>query len=512
MQLSKRTILLLLCLLVLLNIVIRIPSYPHESGGDSFIIHVLANSVSENGYAKWWINSLSIFGLYPYSISSAVLFALSGISQSTGLEMELAIWLFSLIIGLFSVFAAYILAGLIKDDTVFKFLVAFSYSLAPGILKFTTWNMSIRGPFMVLLPLFVYLLLKSRRFAIRCGILALIIFILLGATHHLIYFTLPIILSFIAVSLLYNKIKITSNFVNIAFIIGFIGMFALPFFTGMFIEYSRYEQLHHVLDSNVRYTGFLLLFTLTGFIYLFLKTGKSFGEWLLSFSLLCFAPLMWIKIYAFWFTTLFSCLLAGISLTNTTNIIKIKDKRKIVSAILIISLLLAVSFSGFYQHWRTGRATTVGYMDETSHTGALWIRDNIDKNKRMVGNDNWGSRQMFAISEVPTLVDFADVAMFVYGFEVLNPSLIIKNSPFSTSYYMDNPYVLGLFTRVGTVRNFLQNADVDSMGGKSIVSRFNLSYAIEDQNLGKNVFIQSLYKKKNSIYNNGKIQIWALDE
>ncbi|RJS83204.1 hypothetical protein CW713_04200 [Methanophagales archaeon] len=513
MKFSKRTKFLFLCLLVLLNVIIRIPSFPHESGCDSFMIHILANSVSENGYAKWWINPLSIFGLYPYSECSAVPFALSGINQCTGLEMEFVLWLFSVIMGLFSAFAAYILAGRIKDNDVFIFLVAFSYSLAPGILAFTTWNLSMRGPFMALLPLFIYVLLKSRIFLFRCCILTLIIFILLGSIHHLIYFTLPIILSFVVVSLLYNKIKITTNSVNIAFVIGFIGMFALPFFTGMLIEHSRYNQLHEMLENNVRYTGFLLLFTLGGFVYLSLKSEKSFGEWLLLAFLLCFAPLMWIRIYAFWFTTLFSCLLIGASLTNATNIIKINEKRKIASVILIISLLLAVSFSGFYQHWRThiGKATAgEWYMDEEMYAGALWIRDNIDKNKRMVGNDDLGAKRMSAISEVPTLVDAADTVMFVYGFADINNTPIVKNSPLSTSFYMDNPYVISRnFTRVGYFRNSLQHIDVDR--GKSIISRFNLSYAIENQNIGKNEFIQSLYMKKNSIYDNGKFRVWSLE-
>jgi len=41
-----------------------------------------------------------------------------------GLEMEFGI-------GLFAAFAAYLLAGLIKDNAVFKCLVAFGYSFAP---------------------------------------------------------------------------------------------------------------------------------------------------------------------------------------------------------------------------------------------------------------------------------------------------------------------------------------------------------------------------------------------
>jgi len=161
MKFSKNIKYLFIIMLILLNIVIRIPSIPHESGCDSFIVHIEANSISEYGYAKWWVNPLSIFGLYPYSECSAVPFALSCINQCTGLDMEFVIWMFSLIMGLISAFGAYILASLIiKDNDIFKFLVAFSYSLAPGILKFTTWNLSMRGPFMALLPLFLYLLLN----------------------------------------------------------------------------------------------------------------------------------------------------------------------------------------------------------------------------------------------------------------------------------------------------------------------------------------------------------------
>lgn len=44
-------------------------------------------------------------------------------------------------------------------------------------------------------------------------------------------------------------------------------------------------------------------------------------------------------------------MLAGITLTN---ILKApKQKKTLAISIIIISLLLAVSFSGFYQHWRT---------------------------------------------------------------------------------------------------------------------------------------------------------------
>ena len=164
MKFSKRSKYLLFGLLVALNIIIRIPSVPHECTDDSYAIHTLANSISLFGEARWWLHPLSIGGFYPYSYASSVPFLLSGISQCTGMDMEWTIWLFSLVGGVFSMFAAYLMAGAIKDNDLFKFLVAFAYSLSPGILLHSTFNASTRGLFTMLLPLFIYLLLKTRNY------------------------------------------------------------------------------------------------------------------------------------------------------------------------------------------------------------------------------------------------------------------------------------------------------------------------------------------------------------
>ena len=178
MNFSKRNKYVLIGLLIILNIIIRIPSVSHEIGIDSFTIHVLANSVSAFGEAKWWVHPLSIGGFYPCSYASAVPFILSGIAQCTDIDMEKVIWIFCLIIGLLSAAIAYIMAGQIKNDDSFKFLISFSYSLSPALLVFT-WDASTRGLFIVLFPLFVYLLLKIRTCILKCSMLGFILFILL---------------------------------------------------------------------------------------------------------------------------------------------------------------------------------------------------------------------------------------------------------------------------------------------------------------------------------------------
>jgi len=72
MKISKKTSYGLIAFLVLLNVALRYPTTSHEVGVDSFVIHGLANSISENGYAKWVVHPLSIFGFYPYSYPSGV--------------------------------------------------------------------------------------------------------------------------------------------------------------------------------------------------------------------------------------------------------------------------------------------------------------------------------------------------------------------------------------------------------------------------------------------------------
>jgi len=514
MEFSKFFKYLLTGLLIFLNFVIRIPSIPHEKGVDSFGIHILAGSISIFGYAKWWVNSLSIFGLYPYSYASSVPFILSGISQCTGVNMEQIIWMYGVIIGLLSIFTAYMLAKAIWNNDIFKFLTAFLFSLSPGILTFSTWDATTRGLFMVLLPLFICLLLKTRT-SIKYGILTFILFILLMATHHYFYFLILIILSLIVITIFdrlrsHIKFVIPYNAINLALIFGFLGAFLVPFFTGIFIEWSRYDELYMMFRRNMRYSGIPLFFAISGLTYLSLKYNKKLEEWFLLLALLFLTVFLYVQTYIHYIIIIFICILSGVALTNIAKMARMK---KYMSITIIIILLLSIGFSAFYQHWRThiGGAYGEWYLDEEGHAGALWIRDNIDMNKRLVGNNNLLSKRIFAISGVPVLLKDIASTWLIYEFTKIEDTPIVSNSPLSTSFYFNNPYVIAKsFHTAGWYRNSLQNQEVNSKGGKSIIQRFNLSYVIEDEYYGKNRFIQSLYIK-DSIYDNGKVRIWCLD-
>jgi len=508
--------------LLALTIILRYPATPHEIGWDTFSIHALANSISEFGWARWWVHPLSIGGFYPGSYASSVPFLVSGISQCTGIDTEWTIWLFCTLIGIFTVFFAYILAGAIKDNDLFKFLVAFGYSVAPGLLALTTWGLSSRGLFIVLLPLFIYLLLKTHN-SLKYLPFAIILFMVLALTHHLFYFTILSLLSYIVVVIFYKlkghiKIKIP-DFASSTFLFGiFIIILSIPFFTRIFISETgtRYYWYTLTLGTHVRMVGILLLFAISGFIYILLKHDKTFVEWFLLLFLIFLTPFIPILRYTKYFDIILATLFVGIGLENVA---KVYNRRaKYVFTIIVIVMLLSVSFSGFYQHYHTnivGRPTyNERYMEESTYVGALWIKNNIDKDKVMVDNNGYDlliGRRIFAISEVLTLTGDS-VTDLTYGLTNITEINITKNSPLTKEFYMDNPYVRTPMTPyTGFYRSMLNSVEFDSRWGKLIISKFNLSVVIENEDIGDNVFTRSVHREKNNVYANGKISLWLLD-
>lgn len=535
MKFTKRIQIMLLVSLIALNIILRMPTTPHEIGIDSFEIHVLANSVSAFGEAKWWAHPLSIAGFYPLSYASAVPFVLSGISQSTGMPMERTIMLFSMFIGLFSAFSAYLLAGVLWDNDFFKFLVALTFSTSQGILTFSTWTATTRGFFIVVLPLFIYLLLKNRTSLSKYSAIAVILFALLIVTHNLIYFVFPIILSYFIVVVFYklgkyiNTLIIPESFVNIALLASFLVMFAMPFFThtlwivnpetvGAGVS-SRYMVLFSMIETYVRYIGVLIIFSVSGYVYILLKRNKRFEEWVLLLTLVCLAPFLYVSTYMKWFILIFAFLLIGIGLTNVASVASAerqmkphmtgKKRKTYIASFIVLLLILSVCFSGFYQfiHFSIEPPSYGRHMGESTYISGSWIRDNINKN--LFYNDHLVALRSFAISGVPTV--FGGAVGQAYSFEKIEDLDITENSPLSTEYYEHGPYIKTWGTPdTRWMCEILMNSKIGSYYGELYVSKFNISYVLEAEKRRYGTFIRSVTPNTDKIYSNGKIQIWYL--
>lgn len=275
---SFKTKFILIGLLLILNFILRIPSVPHEIGWDSFIIHLMVNSISTFGNAKWWVNPASIFGAYPYAESpSSVPFLLSGISQSSSVNTEYTILIYSFILGIFSVFAAYLMAGSIWNNDIFKFNVAFVFSTFQGILTFSTWTANARTLLIILLPIFIFMLFKIRKFIFRFGLICILFFILFSTTHHMVYFIVPIIFCFFSLIIVYKFKKyifVKNMYINYILLFGFFVMFLIPFFSRSLMEQDprggvgRYDFMLTLFLTYTRYIGPLLIIAI-GSLFIF---------------------------------------------------------------------------------------------------------------------------------------------------------------------------------------------------------------------------------------------------
>jgi len=538
MQFSLRTKVILIGLLVILGLVFRYPTVPHEIGWDSFTVHLMANSVSEFGYAKWWIHPTSIIGSYPYSTSpSAVPFLLSGISQCTNIAMESTILLYSVILGIFCIFGAYLMARALWNNDIFKLLVAFVFSTSLGIITKTTWTGHARTLFIIALPLFIYLLLRTRTFKIRFSILTFVIFVLLFVTHHFIYFIIPIIISYLIIGMFYiagkyiKSIRIPENLANFAMLACFLIMFSIPYFyrgiwrsdPELFRAASEGSSSIYVWISNVmlenyvRYIGILIIFVIGGYMYLIFKRNKRLEEWFLLMCLAGLAPLLYIATYMKWFILPFASLLIGIALTNIA-IIRIRKnphtwKKKYVTTFVIILLLSSTIFTGYYQylHFLNDPDPRTRYMEERTYVGALWMNDNIDRNKNMIVERSI-SHRVFSISEVPTLTG-AEAADLAYGFVDPN-KLEIKQiySPFSVNFYFQDPYKVISHKSTDTIVNHMMHDNINNRKSMWIrpIFEFNISYYGENKDIS-NTFTRSIQQIKNNLYDNGKIRVWCLN-
>lgn len=527
-HLPLKTKFILIGLLLILNIILRIPAVLHEIGWDSFAVHLMANSINTFGCAKWWIHPASVFGSYPYSTSpSAVPFLLSGISQSTGLDTEITIFFYSIVLGGFSVFAAYLMAGSIWNNDIYKFLVAFVFSTLQGIVTFSTWTANARTLLVLSLPIFIYLLLKSRTYKLRFGVLSFFIFMLFFTTHHMFYYTIPVIMSLFIliwiykskyISKIYTSIKVPENYLNVLIFAGFLVMILIPFFNRTLMDMDpgggvggRYNWMQLMIITYSRYIGVLIVIAIGGYSYLLFKKNKKFEEWFLLLCLLGLTPFLYTMTYMKWFILTFVSLLIGRGLTNITRIF-VHTKNKKYATFFGILLILSISFTGYYQflHFLNDPSPNKRYMEEQTYEGGRWIKNNINKN--MVGDPFIISR-IAAVSEVPTLTGLggSDLAYGLADMKKVNITRIY--SPLSYEFYFKDPYKITNRIDHNYYRNVLLRTDINNPESyaNQVVSMFNLSYFAENMDDNVNEFSKSVHKTKNNLYNNGKIRIWNID-
>jgi len=550
MYFSRRTKIILMGLLILLNIILRFQVVQNEIGWDSFLMHIMTNSLTEYGYARWWLHPLSVFGLYPASYTSTMHFLLSGIEQTTGLEMRWVIFFYCVFFGLVSMFTSYLMAGEIIDDDLFKFLVAFGFSTSPAVVGYTTWTIATRNLLVVLAPLLVYLLLKCRT-SIRYVPLTVLFAIFLFATHHLFYFLIPAFFS-VAILALAVKLRKLSFIKNLSFkkkalpkkyytlcsikrlssgvalplllprsrpvaflnsliaIFGFLAMYSIPFFTGRFIENSRYASIDM---SYVRYTGLLIIPAIGGLFYMIFKHKKAFGEWFLLLTLILLTTFIYEQTYMKWFLPIFLVPFAGIGLLNVIKLSKNRRLGRLALPLAALFMVLVICFTGYYQfiHFMPGSGkTTINerYIEDSTYNTGRWMKSHI-ANGTAISNDALLGNRIFAASETAHMLTVSTVADQIYGFIKVNISKY-KRYPLTDEEFWFTGY-----------KGPDPGECTWDYAHRMVISpqKLDISYLVENRKCkgvcwhhsNPSVRLLHFAYEKDCIYDCGNINIWSLD-
>ncbi|AKB25964.1 hypothetical protein MSMTP_2495 [Methanosarcina sp. MTP4] len=516
---SLKMKLLLISLLLLLNIVIRIPSVPHEQGYDSFFIHGLANSITNFGEAQWWGSWLSIFGLYPYSYASSVPFSLSGISQLTGIPMEFTILIFCIFLGIFTIFASYLFAGVFHKSFISRYIFSYLFSLSASTMTLTTWQITTRAQFLVFFPFFMYQLYKALKGEKKFSLLLIITFLFVFATHHyayfLIFFSALIVITFLFYKL-GSKIQIPDikylNLNNLYFAIAFFLIITPFLFSGQIglIEYgSRYSWIISIVITSIRNLGPVFPLSIGGFVYISFKKFKSYQEWSILACILPTIVFSYNQTYGYLITYLLFIILGAEGIINLVR--SYRKDRELVLYFIVLILIVNITFSGFFAHWKLGTqgGYTDWYMTEESYLTGQWMKNNLNPDIIGISNGFETDRMYASYGGIPPLYSRSSIWNYINGFITFNKSDLCKTPIFSKNYYFEGVYFLEDNTDSAGLLSWLSEFPVTDMRVEGFLNKLNVSFFIEDGYV-PSTFTNSLSYNKNKIYDGGRMRLWLI--
>lgn len=184
---SRRTILFLLGVCILMSLLLRYPLVEHERyQTDSYFIHYLSQTIATDGRAAWLIHPLSYLGYFPFSYPSGIPFVIAELSAMTGISVEVSILTFNMITGLLFCLSVFALAREFVSRPSVVILVTFLSILGARFVDTSYWDGSARAPLVALMTLFLFILFRMfssrrRELVVAGGVVAFGCF----ATHHM---------------------------------------------------------------------------------------------------------------------------------------------------------------------------------------------------------------------------------------------------------------------------------------------------------------------------------------
>jgi hypothetical protein len=422
---SKRTVVLLLAALVLLSIALRYPVVEHERNQtDSYFIHLLSQSIVDNGYAKWTFSPLSYLGYYPFSYPSGVPFLMAEVSSLTGLSVESSILCANFVFASLFALAVFGLIRIFVRKPEFVILACSFAVLGPRFVDTSFWDASARGMIAVLVTLVVFASFRAsvnsqRRLLIISFLLAIGCFF----AHHmavlLVIFALGYVMAVLLGSLILKKVpadKRGAVTASALLAILFINLFALWHFqyfeTLGFYDLQKSQlfnlnppELSIAANMVMSYTnqiGFILVFAFLGIPSVFRRLSVRTESLYLLTLPIAFVPLLGNSLYVSMLLSPFAAILGTLWLAKLT-----KSSRFKFAALPVIAILLVSSVA--LPLWTTERWNEKQYLSgetvEVSNqvfNDALYLRVGYER-ASLISNVNVMMTELAAISDSPFL-------------------------------------------------------------------------------------------------------------
>lgn len=357
---SRKTVLILLVLFVLISIAVRYPLVEHERfQTDSYTMHIFSKSIVDNGYARWTFHPLSYVGYYPLSYPTGVPVLLAEIAVMTDTSVELSILLMNMALAIMFCFSVFVLCRLFLMRAEFVLLATFLGILGARFVDTTYWDGSARGPLVVLVILFLFVAFhatssRQRRLIIIGALLVVGCF----SVHHmailLLLFGLGYLFAVLQVHYLMRRTRIRKRLaiaswnVGVAVAVsvvafGFLGYIMDVTLMGL-QKTSLFDldppALSIILNMGVSYTnqiGFILVFAVLGLPALLRRYRLSVHTLFPVTVSIAFIPMLGNSIYVSMILGPFIAILGVSWLATKMRFSKAKKSIAVILVFLIVS-------------------------------------------------------------------------------------------------------------------------------------------------------------------------------
>lgn len=531
----------MLALLIILNILLRLPFTPHPHGVDSYLVHWMAESIKKESRPSWLLHPSSLFGLYPYSHPAFVPYLLASTSSITGLEIEATILIYCILFSIIGCLSTYILARKATGRFTPSFLAAAAFSISPAYYRFTYWTISTRGLFITLLPFLLYSLVQSRekqgrKYFAMTGILLFLEF----SAHQMYFLIFLFILPAFGFSIVYFRyrqtpaVRLALKYVPAALTVIFIILFTIQFSEigffkrtlalyrdGFLFSAGVPDSANDINKSIAGINMFIDYTSRTGFAFLFFPIGLYHCLYRMNRGKIDFPMFFLLASFisgSFFLTRgVYSSIffLSTISIISVTGFIELASYFRIEKWIetLTAVLLIASVFSTFFMiyHWN---------IRTSSNSESPWVKESEYRLSRysktvsgtLMANTQTSRYRLSALTYRP---------IFPY-MDILGPDIL--------TYKIDPEVHSYPFTRIKSISpdtdNFwkvesklnpfydwgrLWKSSIDSERAYTTFDRYNIEYVIEQRSERKDDrILKNELDKADKVYENDYARIYDI--